>query len=123
MFRKLSDYRTEAGQKDLEELETPVLIVELGSAVPPQREFRTTTERASWIPPLTRVIVNPSVCVVPLEKSNRNPYTSFIFVGRGSSSDIILRRSSVSKRTRYSSVMQTVRPGGCGTSARITERG
>ncbi len=35
--------------------------------------------------------------VAPLVKAGRNPYANFIFVGRASTSDIVLRDASVSK--------------------------
>lgn len=99
MFKRLSHYQNPAGQAELEAMAAAVLLVELGSTLVPApgREFRTTTERASWIPPLDKVILNPGVRVAPIVKSAHNPYASFIFVGRGSSSDIVLRRPSVSK--------------------------
>jgi pSer/pThr/pTyr-binding forkhead associated (FHA) protein len=37
------------------------------------------------------------VCLAPLSKSERNPYQRFIFVGRASTCDVILRDASVSK--------------------------
>lgn len=42
-------------------------------------------------------MIDPSTQVVPLEKSPRNPYDGFLFLGRASTCDVIIRDSSISK--------------------------
>ncbi len=49
------------------------------------------------IPPLSLVTTDPATLVVPLEKSSRNPYDGFLFLGRASTCDVIIRDASISK--------------------------
>ncbi len=75
-----------------------VVLTEFSKGGGPAREFRTSTVSApESIPPLGLVTVDPSTQVVPLEKSPRNPYDGFLFLGRASTCDIIVRDASVSK--------------------------
>ena len=43
------------------------------------------------------MITDAATQVVPLEKSPRNPYDGFLFLGRASTCDIIIRDASISK--------------------------
>ena len=75
-----------------------VLLVDFWKATNPAREFRTSTLSApDIVPQLTTVIADPATQVVPLEKSPRNPYDGFLFLGRASTCDIIVRDASISK--------------------------
>ena len=78
--------------------ETPLLIVDFCDPTMPRGEFRTATRTAA--PELATVelaLASASLRVVPLEKTDRNPYEAFVFVGRASTCDVILRDASVSK--------------------------
>jgi len=75
-----------------------VLLVEFLQGAGPSRDFHTTTlDGATLVPALTVVAVDPATQVAALEKSPRNPYDGFLFLGRASTCDIILRDASVSK--------------------------
>jgi len=75
-----------------------VLLVEFWKGAAPAREFRTSTLSApESIPPLLAVTSDPATHVVPLEKSPRNPYDGFLFLGRASTCDVIIRDASISK--------------------------
>jgi pSer/pThr/pTyr-binding forkhead associated (FHA) protein len=76
----------------------PVLVVAVRGMPTPSKEFRTSTRASSAPPPpLVTVMSDPRTTVFELEKSTRNPYNGFLFVGRASTSDIILKDSSISK--------------------------
>jgi predicted component of type VI protein secretion system len=75
-----------------------VILIGFWKGAGPAREFRTSTLSApESIPPLTSVTVDQETQVVPLEKSLRNPYDGFLFLGRASTCDIIIRDASISK--------------------------
>ena len=75
-----------------------VVLVEFLKGGGPAREFRTSTLSAPGsIPPLATVTSDPGTQVIPLEKSPRNPYDGFLFLGRASTCDIIIRDASISK--------------------------
>ncbi len=75
-----------------------VLLLDFWKATHPAREFRTSTLNApETVPPLSAVTADPATQVVPLEKSPRNPYDGFLFLGRASTCDIIVRDASISK--------------------------
>jgi hypothetical protein len=75
-----------------------VLLIEFWKEANPSREFRTSTlDAPDSIPPLAAVIVDPATQAVPLEKSSRNPYDGFLFLGRASTCDVIIRDASISK--------------------------
>jgi len=57
-------------------------------------EYRTELVITRANVPTTKAVVTD---VLPLEKTDRNPYTSRILVGRSRNCDIILRASTVSK--------------------------
>jgi hypothetical protein len=80
-------------------LDSPaVLLLEFWKGAGPAREFRTATlGTPESIPPLGEVILDPATQAVPLEKSPRNPYDGFLFLGRASTCDIIIRDASISK--------------------------
>ena len=60
--------------------------------------FDTATSTAqSFVPPLSLAVADPDARVLSLEKSTRNPYVGFIFVGRATTNDVIVRDASVSK--------------------------
>ncbi len=74
------------------------VLIEFQKGGGPSREFRTSTLSAPGsIPPLANVTTDPGTQVVPLEKSPRNPYDGFLFLGRASTCDIIIRDASISK--------------------------
>ncbi len=75
-----------------------VLLVEFWKGASPAREFRTSTLSApESIPALVAVTTDPGTHVVQLEKSPRNPYDGFLFLGRASTCDVIIRDASISK--------------------------
>jgi hypothetical protein len=80
-------------------LDSPaVLLLEFWKGAGPAREFRTSTLSApDNIPPLTSATNDPATVVAALEKSPRNPYDGFLFLGRASTCDIIVRDASISK--------------------------
>jgi len=80
-------------------LDSPaVLLLEFWKGAGPAREFRTSTLSApESIPPLLSAVSDPGTLVAALEKSPRNPYDGFLFLGRASTCDIIVRDASISK--------------------------
>jgi pSer/pThr/pTyr-binding forkhead associated (FHA) protein len=75
-----------------------VLLVGLNGAVRGGvPEFRTATRDGVRSFPALEDLVLDETYVAPLVKSERNPYGDFIFVGRASTCDVILRDPSVSK--------------------------
>ena len=75
-----------------------VVLIEFLKGGGPAREFRTSTLSApESIPPLVSVTTDPGTQVVELEKSPRNPYDGFLFLGRASTCDVIVRDASISK--------------------------
>jgi hypothetical protein len=94
----LSEYLHPSAAESLVGLGVPVLLVGLRDGAAASNEFRTSTHPAAFrIPTLADALASDSACLVPLAKSDRNPYQNFIFVGRASTCDVILRDSSVSK--------------------------
>jgi len=96
--RPLSEFRELAvdGATSLDQL--AVLLVEFRQGAVPAREFRTgTVGSPAVVPPLSSVTTDTSTKVVPLEKSPRNPYDGFLFLGRASTCDVIIRDASISK--------------------------
>jgi hypothetical protein len=75
-----------------------VLLIEFWRGGGPSREFRTSTlGTPESIPPLVAATTDPGTLVAPLEKSPRNPYDGFLFLGRASTCDVIIRDASISK--------------------------
>jgi hypothetical protein len=76
-----------------------VLLVELQSPASIAREFRTATlgDVAPPVPSLSAAATDPATRVAPLAKSGRNPYDGFLFLGRASTCDVIIRDSAISK--------------------------
>jgi pSer/pThr/pTyr-binding forkhead associated (FHA) protein len=97
--RLVSQYRSPRVAAELEALVVPVLLVGFpGSTRVAPGEYRTATrEETPSMPPLASAMLDPDARLLPLIKSGRNPYANFIFVGRASTSDIVLRDASVSK--------------------------
>lgn len=95
---RVSELRSPAGAVELRALAVPVLLVGLnGAARAAAAEYRTATRDAvNGLPPLEDVLLDETF-VAPFVKSARNPYENFIFVGRASTCDIVLRDPSVSK--------------------------
>jgi hypothetical protein len=94
----LSEYRQPSAAESLVALGVPVLLAGLRDGAGSSNEFRTSTHPAAFrIPTLGDALASENACLVPLAKSDRNPYQNFIFVGRASTCDVILRDSSVSK--------------------------
>ena len=98
-MRPLSEYRQPEAAAEIAGLDVPVLVVGLrGNALAPAPEFRTSThEGTPSIPTVSEALREEGVLLAPLRKSDRNPYENFIFVGRASTCDVILRDASVSK--------------------------
>jgi hypothetical protein len=75
-----------------------VLLLEFGRGGGPAREFRTATVgMPESVPALVAAANDPETLVAPLEKSPRNPYDGFLFLGRASTCDVIIRDASISK--------------------------
>lgn len=98
-MRLVSEYRSPKVAAELESLVVPVMLVGFpGSTRVAPGEFRTSTREASpAMPPLASALLDADARLLPLIKSGRNPYENFVFVGRSSTCDIILRDASVSK--------------------------
>jgi hypothetical protein len=98
-MKPLSEYRRPGAAEEVAQLEVPVLVVGMrGGVRSPAAEYRTSThEGVPPIPTVTEALHDEGVCLAPLSKSERNPYQNFIFVGRASTCDVILRDASVSK--------------------------
>ena len=78
--------------------DTPLLLADFVDATPPKGEFRTATrEAATGLPPIEVAMRSPSLRVLAIEKTARNPNEEFVFIGRASTCDVILRDASVSK--------------------------
>lgn len=77
---------------------TPLLLADFLDRTPPRGEFRTASRPDSPPhPPVALALRAPQLRVVPVVKADRNPYGGFVFVGRASTCDVILRDVSVSK--------------------------
>jgi hypothetical protein len=98
-MRPLSEYRRAPAAAEIARLDVPVLLVGLrGNPRSAAAEYRTSThEGVSVLPSVAEALLDDGVCLAPLSKSERNPYQNFIFVGRASTCDVILRDASVSK--------------------------
>jgi pSer/pThr/pTyr-binding forkhead associated (FHA) protein len=98
-MKRLSEYRQPAAAAEIARLDVPVLLVGLrGGVRAPAAEYRTSThEGTPAVPSVAEALLDQGVCLAPLSKSERNPYQNFIFVGRASTCDVILRDASVSK--------------------------
>jgi len=98
-MKPLSEYRQPAAAEEIARLGLPVLVVGMrGGVRSPAADFRTSThEGTPTMPTVTDALLDRGVCLAPLSKSDRNPYQNFIFVGRASTCDVILRDASVSK--------------------------
>jgi pSer/pThr/pTyr-binding forkhead associated (FHA) protein len=98
-MRPLSEYRQPEGAAEIAGLDVPVLVVGLrGNVAGPAPEYRTSTrEETPPLPSVSEALREEGVLLAPLRKSARNPYENFIFVGRASTCDVILRDASVSK--------------------------
>jgi hypothetical protein len=96
--KRIAELRSPDAATELGALSVPVLLVGLDRAAhAAAAEFRTATlDTARSLPALEDVVLDETY-VAPLLKSSRNPYENFIFVGRSSTSDIVLRDPSVSK--------------------------
>jgi len=93
----LSECRNAPAAEGLVALGAPVLLVGLRDASS-SNEFRTSTHPTAFrIPTVSDALQTAGASLVPLVKSDRNPYANFIFVGRASTCDVILRDASVSK--------------------------
>ena len=92
----LSEYR-QLAQRGAP-FDVPVLVVGFRPQPAPVTEFHTRTSPDRVVPPpLAVAVTEASTAIIPLTKSGRNPYGTFVFVGRGSTSDVVLRDQSVSK--------------------------
>src|SRR5260221_14236768 len=93
------DFRRLARAGALARSDTPVLLVGFQRPDDAIRQFRTQTEDSvrGPVPALSGALADLFTQVVRIEKGARNPYGDFIFVGRGSTSDLVLNDPSVSK--------------------------
>ena len=93
------DFRRLARAGTLARSEAPVLLVGFQRPDDAIRQFRTQTEESARgpVPALPVVLGDQFTQVVRIVKGERNPYGDFIFVGRGSTSDLVLNDPSVSK--------------------------
>lgn len=98
IVRRVAELRSPEGAAELRALVVPVLLVGLDRAArAAATEFGTATRDAGRsLPPLEDVLLDETF-VVPLVKSGRNPHENLVFVGRASTSDVVLRDPSVSK--------------------------
>jgi pSer/pThr/pTyr-binding forkhead associated (FHA) protein len=98
-MKPLSEYRQPAAAEEVARLDVPVLVVGMRGGVRAHAaDYRTSThEGTPTIPTVNEALLDRSVYLAPLAKSDRNPYQNFIFVGRASTCDVILRDASVSK--------------------------
>ena len=97
-MRPLSELRELAADGAMPLDSDAVLLVEFWKGASLAREFRTSTlSLPEIIPPLLAVVADPATQVVPLEKSSRNPYDAFLFLGRASTCDVVIRDPSISK--------------------------
>jgi hypothetical protein len=95
---RVSELRSPSAADELRALTVPVLLVGLsGAARAAAAEFRTATRDSVRALPALEDVLLDETFVAPFVKSWRNPYENFIFVGRASTCDIVLRDSSVSK--------------------------
>ena len=76
----------------------PVLLVDVAAFPQSMTEFRTRTSSDMPTQTLrTAALASPDASLLRLEKSGRTPYGAFVFVGRSSASDVVLKHHSVSK--------------------------
>ena len=96
-MKPLLEYRQPAAAAEIARLDVPVLLVGMrGGVRAPAADYRTATnEGMPALPTVAEALLDGRVCVAPLSKSSRNPYQNFIFVGRASTCDVILRDASV----------------------------
>jgi pSer/pThr/pTyr-binding forkhead associated (FHA) protein len=98
-MRPFSEFRQPAGAAEIARLDVPVLLVGMrGGVRSPAADYRTSThEGVPAMPTVIEALLDEDVRLAPLSKSDRNPSQNFIFVGRASTCDVILRDASVSK--------------------------
>ena len=97
--RPLQELR-ELARQGASSIDVPaVLLAEFRGAVTQAREFRTSTfsDTPPPIPSLSAATAEAGTRVAMLEKSGRNPYDGFLFLGRASTCDVIIRDASISK--------------------------
>jgi hypothetical protein len=96
--KRIAELRLPEGAAELQTLTVPVLLVGLnGAARAAAAEFRTATRDGMQALPALEDVLLDDTYVAPLVKSGHNPYENFIFVGRASTCDVVLRDPSVSK--------------------------
>ena len=97
-MKRIAELRSPEGAAELHALVVPVLLVGLnGAARAAAAEYRTATRDAVKALPALQDVLLDETFVAPLVKSARNPYENFIFVGRASTCDVVLRDASISK--------------------------
>ena len=95
---RLSEYRASLKLGTQLPILVPVLLIDVAAFPQSMSEFRTRS--SSDLPThslRTAALASPDASLLPIEKSGRNPYGAFVFVGRGSASDVVLKHHSVSK--------------------------
>ena len=95
----LAEYRQRHAAGDLKPIDVPALIIGFNdTSRAAAGEYHTSTRQGGvLLGPVTEALLDDGVTLAPLAKSGRNPYENFIFVGRASTCDVILRDASVSK--------------------------
>ena len=94
---RLSEYRTQI-KLGGPPIRVPALLIDVAAFPQSMSEFRTRSSNELPAHSLrTAALASPEASLLLVEKSDRNPYGAFVFVGRGSASDVVLKHHSVSK--------------------------
>src|SRR5690242_16128449 len=93
----VSTYRDTVKKGRMAPFATPALLLDVVSSQS-QGDRRTLTVMGRPAPSLQAdIFASRAACLVEVRKTGRNGYGKFVVVGRGSSSDIVLKHHSVSK--------------------------
>jgi hypothetical protein len=94
---RLSQYRAQL-KLGTPPISVPTLLIDVAAFPQSMTEFRTRSSNELPAHSLrTAALASPEASLLPIEKSDRNPYGAFVFVGRGSASDVVLKHHSISK--------------------------
>ncbi len=87
----------------LEQVKTPMLLCEVAEALNAPTRFQTLAAQTEEVSPPAQALELPARVVIaraqlwPVAKSEHNPFSASIFVGRTKTNDLMLRHESVSK--------------------------